>query len=78
MNGFDRSIPADFSSASCLIAAGVLLAGAVTLEGFDFDDPQGDKRLIEIVREMGADISVNGSTLPSEGRQEACWHTDRL
>ena len=70
VNGFDRSIPADFSSASCLIAAGVLLAGAVTLEGFDFDDPQGDKRLIEIVREMGADISVNGSTLQVKGGRE--------
>lgn len=48
------TIPADFSSASYLIAAG-LLAGKVRLKNV-FDSEQGDKRIIDICREMGGDI----------------------
>ncbi|WP_456467764.1 3-phosphoshikimate 1-carboxyvinyltransferase [Archaeoglobus sp.] len=48
------AIPADFSSASYLIAAG-LLAGEVRITNV-FDSEQGDKRIIEICREMSGDI----------------------
>lgn len=48
------TIPADFSSASYLIAAG-LLAGEVRLKNV-FDSEQGDKRIIEICRKMGGDV----------------------
>jgi len=53
-----KTIPGDFSSASYLIAAGVLLGGEVILQGLDMDDPQGDKRLVLILQEMGADIEA--------------------
>ncbi|MBI5135269.1 3-phosphoshikimate 1-carboxyvinyltransferase [Candidatus Uhrbacteria bacterium] len=56
---FEKSIPGDFSSASYLIAAGVLRGGEVVLNGLDMNDAQGDKRFISILQEMGADISVN-------------------
>ncbi|MEM1578548.1 MAG: 3-phosphoshikimate 1-carboxyvinyltransferase [Archaeoglobaceae archaeon] len=47
-------VPADFSSASYLIAAGVL-AGEVSILNA-FDSMQGDRRIVEICREMGADV----------------------
>ncbi len=47
-------VPSDFTSASYLIAAGVL-AGKVVVERA-FDSRQGDKRIVEIVREMGGKI----------------------
>ncbi len=47
-------VPADFSSASYLIAAG-LLAGRVELRNV-FDSMQGDKRIVEICQEMGGKI----------------------
>lgn len=54
----DAIIPGDFSSASYLIAAAALTAGRVALHGLDMQDSQGDKRLVNILQDMGADISV--------------------
>ncbi|MEM4155915.1 MAG: 3-phosphoshikimate 1-carboxyvinyltransferase [Archaeoglobaceae archaeon] len=42
-------VPADFSSASYLIAAEVKIVNA-------FDSMQGDKKIVEICKEMGADV----------------------
>lgn len=55
---FTKTIPGDFSSASYLIVAAVLLPGRVTLHGLSMDDPQGDKGIIPILQKMGADIKV--------------------
>jgi 3-phosphoshikimate 1-carboxyvinyltransferase len=64
---FEKTIPGDFSSASYLIAAAVLIPGEVVLHGLDMDDPQGDKRLVSILRQMGADITVKGTDLIIKG-----------
>jgi 3-phosphoshikimate 1-carboxyvinyltransferase len=55
---FEKTIPGDFSSASCLIVAAVIASGEVELLGLDMQDPQGDKRLIAILQQMGADITI--------------------
>lgn len=52
MRKFD--VPADFSSASYLISAGIL-AGEVRITNA-FDSMQGDKKIVEICKEMGANI----------------------
>jgi len=69
---FIDTIPGDFSSASYLIAAAVLLEGEITLHGLDMDDPQGDKGLIPVLQQMGADIKIaksatGGDTLKITG-----------
>jgi len=56
----DFRVPSDFSSASYLIAAGVL-AGEVRILNA-FDSKQGDKRIVEVCREMGADVSWEKDT----------------
>jgi 3-phosphoshikimate 1-carboxyvinyltransferase len=48
------SAPSDFSSASYLIAAG-LLAGNVRIEHM-FESKQGDQRIVDIAREMGGKL----------------------
>ncbi len=53
------TIPGDFSSASLIIAAGVLCGGKIAIEGMNFHYPQGDMAIIDIVRQMGGDIKVN-------------------
>ncbi len=63
----DKIIPGDFSSASYLIAAGILLPGHITLHGLDMDDPQGDKQIIALLQQMGADITVKGTDLIVKG-----------
>ncbi len=47
-------VPSDFSSASYLIAAG-LIAGKVKLKGI-FESKQGDRRIVEIAKEMGGKV----------------------
>jgi 3-phosphoshikimate 1-carboxyvinyltransferase len=51
------SVPSDFSSAGYLIAAG-LLAGKVKIENM-FDSKQGDRIIVDAVREMGGKIRWN-------------------
>lgn len=57
----DYEIPADFSSAAFIIAASVISTGdsTVIIKNLDFQNPQGDKKLIQILRKMGAKIQVN-------------------
>ncbi len=64
---FEITIPGDFSSASYFLAAGALFEGSITLEGLDPDDPQGDKKLISILQEMGADITIRAHTIVVRG-----------
>jgi 3-phosphoshikimate 1-carboxyvinyltransferase len=64
---FKKIIAGDFSSASYLIAAGALLGGTVELQGLDMQDPQGDKRLVEILQQMGAHVRIQSSGLVIEG-----------
>jgi 3-phosphoshikimate 1-carboxyvinyltransferase len=54
-------IPGDFSSVSCIIAAGVLAPhdSLITVSNLDFNSPQGDKRLIEVLLKMGAQIEMD-------------------
>jgi len=53
-------IPGDFSSASFLIVAAVLTPedSKIIVNNLDFDKPQGDQKLIEILQQMGAKIEV--------------------
>lgn len=55
---FSVRVPADFSSATFFLAAGVLGDNDVTLEGLDFTDTQGDKAVVDHLRSMGASIEI--------------------
>ncbi len=54
-------IPGDFSSAAFIIGATVLAPedSKVKIKNLDVQNPQGDKKIIEILREMGAKIEIN-------------------
>jgi len=65
---FTKTIPGDFSSASYLIAAGVLFDGEVVLKGLDVNDPQGDRALVELLKEMGARIEMKGNSMSIQGK----------
>ncbi|TFG21045.1 MAG: 3-phosphoshikimate 1-carboxyvinyltransferase [Promethearchaeota archaeon] len=55
------TIPGDFSSAAFIITATVLSSeeSRVIIKNLDVQNPQGDKRIIEILHDMGADIEIN-------------------
>jgi 3-phosphoshikimate 1-carboxyvinyltransferase len=52
-------VPGDFSSAALLISSAILSDGELTIDNLDFSLPQGDSNIIDIVKEMGADIIVD-------------------
>jgi 3-phosphoshikimate 1-carboxyvinyltransferase len=54
----DVRVPADFSSATFFLAAGALGDNDVLLRGLDLNDVQGDKAVIDYLRQMGAKIDV--------------------
>lgn len=67
----DYKVPADFSSAAFPLVAGAL-GGKVEASGLNMGDPQGDKRILDILKEAGADVSFgNGSVTVGKNRLEA-------
>lgn len=57
-NSFNVSIPSDWESACFILGAAAICGEEVTVYGLDMRDPQGDKAIINILKEMGADIVV--------------------
>ncbi|MFB3881948.1 MAG: 3-phosphoshikimate 1-carboxyvinyltransferase [Armatimonadota bacterium] len=60
---FDRAIPADWSSATFFLGAGALDANDIVLRGLDMADTQGDKAVVDYIREMGAEVTVSGDAI---------------
>ncbi|MGL4855176.1 MAG: 3-phosphoshikimate 1-carboxyvinyltransferase [Lentisphaeria bacterium] len=56
---FSGPIPADWSTAGFFLVAGCLGENGITLEGLDVNDAQGDKAVLDYLREMGATIVMN-------------------
>ncbi len=54
----DRTIPADWSSATFFLGAGALGTNEIMLRGLDMDDIQGDKAVVEYIKDMGAEVEV--------------------
>jgi len=65
--GFDAVIPADFSSATFFLCAAAILGDEVILEGLDFSDSQPDKAVVEYLKAMGAEITLEGKNVRIKG-----------
>ncbi len=58
-SGFEVDIPLDWSAAMYPIVAAIITRGSeVHLPGMDFNDSQGDRLMVNVLRDMGADIEV--------------------
>ena len=60
---FDATIPADFSSATFFLCAAAISADEVTLLGLDFSDSQPDKAVVDYLKAMGADITIEPNSV---------------
>lgn len=67
--GFEYHVPGDMSSAAFPIVAALVTQSEVTLHNVDMHDAQGDKELINVLRQMGAhiDIDAGAKTLHVKG-----------
>jgi 3-phosphoshikimate 1-carboxyvinyltransferase len=55
-SSFDSRIPADFSSATFALVAAAVTQSKILIEGLDFSDHQGDKKVFQYLRDMGMQI----------------------
>jgi 3-phosphoshikimate 1-carboxyvinyltransferase len=60
---FDVTVPADFSSATFFLCAAAMVADEVTMLGLDFSDSQPDKAVVDYLKAMGANISIEAHSV---------------
>ncbi len=64
---FKETVPADFSSATFFLCAGAITNSMITLKGLDMNDTQGDKRVVNILKDMGANINLTEKGIEVKG-----------
>ncbi len=57
--GFNYTVPGDFSSLAYPLVAALITRSELTIENVDIHDIQGDKKVIDILIQMGAKISID-------------------
>jgi 3-phosphoshikimate 1-carboxyvinyltransferase len=60
---FDEAVAADFSSATFFLCAAALVGDEVTLQGLDFTDSQPDKAVVDYLKKMGAEITIEPNSV---------------
>ena len=58
---FEIRIPGDFSTAAFPIGAALITGSTLELTNLDVNDVQGDKKVIEILRNMGAAVEIDST-----------------
>jgi 3-phosphoshikimate 1-carboxyvinyltransferase len=61
---FDAEIPLEWSAPAYPLLAAILTPNSeITVRGMNWEDPYGDKQVIALLRDMGADISIDGDAV---------------
>ena len=66
---FEKTIPADFSSATFFACIGAIPGNKVTLTGLDMEDTQGDKAVFGYIEQMGAQVEIEPDQVTVTGKQ---------
>jgi 3-phosphoshikimate 1-carboxyvinyltransferase len=53
----------DWSNSSFFLCAGALSEEGVTVTDLDINSPQGDKQILEVLKNMGADVQISGNEI---------------
>lgn len=69
----DYTIEGDYSSASYILAAAAMLPSDITIKNLYKDSMQGDKIIVDIIRKMGVEVTVNDTEIhiKSDGKLRA-------
>lgn len=69
---FDSTIVSDWSGVAFPLCAGAITDSEITITDLSFKDKQGDAKIIDILKEMGADITTNeeGGSLTVKGGKD--------
>lgn len=63
----DYTVEGDYSSAAFVLAAGAINPGEIAVENLDPGSLQADKKILEILKQMGAKVKVRGRRVEVEG-----------
>lgn len=63
----EYEVPRDFSSASFIFGGAALTNSSVRVKGLDIHDVQGDKRILDLLEEFGADVEIGDKTIEVTG-----------
>ena len=63
----DYTVEGDYSSASYLIAAAASLNSDLTIKNLTNDSKQGDKLILDIVKDMGSDVKIKDNEVKING-----------
>lgn len=66
----DLTIPGDFSSAAFPLGAAALTGSTVRVNNLDVRGAQGDRRIVKLLGELGADVKVHGKVVEVSGTGE--------
>ena len=64
---FARQVPADFSSATFLLAAAAVTGSELTLEGLEMTDSQGDREVVRVLERLGCHVRINARSVTIAG-----------
>lgn len=69
----DYTIEGDYSSASYILAVAAMLPSDITIKNLYKDSMQGDKIIVDIIRKMGVEVTVNDTEIhiKSDGKLRA-------
>jgi len=68
-NPHNHEVPGDFSSAAFLLATAAVTSSKVKVKNLDHHTIQGDKAILEILKEMGSKVRVGDKFVEVEGGQ---------
>ena len=71
---YERTIPADFSTATFPLVAAAVTGATVKIKNLDFTDQQGDKAAFDFLAQMGVSVerSEDFTTVSSNGKLKGC------
>ncbi|TYQ16168.1 UNVERIFIED_CONTAM: 3-phosphoshikimate 1-carboxyvinyltransferase [Acetivibrio alkalicellulosi] len=61
------TIPGDFSSATFFAVQAAISGGEFMLDNLDMSDPQGDKKVLSILEDMGAKVNIENQSIIIKG-----------
>lgn len=64
----EYTVEGDWSGASFLLVAGAV-NGKVKVKGLDIHSPQGDKKIIQVIKDVGAEIHTSGNVIEIKRKQ---------
>ena len=63
----EYTVPGDYSSAAFVLAAGAITSGDVTVKNLDSGSPQGDRAIVQHLRDFGAEVRTTADSVRVSG-----------